>query len=58
MAVGAGSAKNGAASVGRYMMTDVLRVFAIVCVAFVFGKIVSKIKMPAILGWLIAGIAK
>ncbi len=56
MAVGAGSAKNGAASVGRYMMTDVLRVFAIVCVAFVFGKIVSKIKMPAILGWLIAGI--
>lgn len=37
-------------------MTDVLRVFAIICVAIVCGRLVSKIKLPAILGWLIAGI--
>ncbi len=38
------------------MSLEILKVFAIVCVAFVCGKIISKIKMPAILGWLIAGI--
>ena len=38
------------------MTLDILKVFAIVCVAFVCGKIISKIKMPAILGWLIARI--
>ena len=38
------------------MALEILKVFAIVCVAFVCGKIISKIKMPAILGWLIAGI--
>lgn len=29
---------------------------AIVCVAVACGKLVSKVKLPAILGWLIAGI--
>lgn len=37
-------------------MIEVLKVFAIICVAVVCGKIVSKLKMPAILGWLITGI--
>lgn len=38
------------------MMIGVLRVFAILCTASVCGKLVSKLKLPAILGWLIAGI--
>lgn len=38
------------------MLTDILRFFAIICVALVVGKLVSKIKLPAILGWLITGI--
>jgi len=33
-----------------------LRVFAIVSAAFVCGKVISKFKLPAILGWLITGI--
>ncbi len=37
-------------------MTDILRVFSIICVAVISGKLVSKIKLPAILGWLITGI--
>lgn len=39
------------------MVVDILRVFAIICVAIICGKLVSKLKLPAILGWLIAGIA-
>ncbi len=31
------------------------RIFGIILIAFTLGKIVSKIKMPAILGWLITG---
>ncbi|MGN0299675.1 MAG: cation:proton antiporter [Lachnospiraceae bacterium] len=38
------------------MIIELLRIFAIVCTAFVCGKLVSKVKLPAILGWLIAGI--
>lgn len=38
------------------MLIEILRVFAIICVAFVCGKIVSLLKLPSILGWLIAGI--
>ncbi|MGN0173100.1 MAG: cation:proton antiporter [Acutalibacteraceae bacterium] len=38
------------------MIIDILRIFAVICVAFVCGKIISKVKLPAILGWLIAGI--
>ena len=33
-----------------------LRLTAILCAAFVCGKLVSKFRLPAILGWLIAGI--
>lgn len=43
--------------VGEYIMAiGLLRIFAIVCVAFICGKLISKLKLPAILGWLIAGI--
>lgn len=38
------------------VFVGLLSVFAIICVAIILGKIVSKIKMPSILGWLIAGI--
>lgn len=38
------------------MLTDILRVAAIIMIAFSVGKLVSKIKLPAILGWLITGI--
>lgn len=38
------------------MVIGLLRIIAIICVAFVCGKLVSKVKLPAILGWLIAGI--
>lgn len=38
------------------MVVEILRLFAIICAAFVCGKLASKIKLPAILGWLIAGI--
>ena len=38
------------------MMIGLLRIFAIICVASVCGKLISKLKLPAILGWLIAGI--
>lgn len=38
------------------MLIEVLRFFATICVAVIVGKIVSKIKLPAILGWLITGI--
>lgn len=38
------------------MIVDLLRFFAIICIAVVVGKLISKIKLPAILGWLITGI--
>lgn len=38
------------------MIVDILSVFAILCIALVVGKIVAKIKLPAILGWLITGV--
>ena len=38
------------------MVIGILRVLAIICVAFVCGKLVSKVRLPSILGWLIAGI--
>lgn len=38
------------------MIIGLLRIFAIICVAFACGKIISKLNLPAILGWLIAGI--
>ena len=38
------------------MVIGLLRIFAIVCTAFICGKLISRIKLPVILGWLIAGI--
>ena len=38
------------------MIIGLLRIFAIICTAFICGKLISKCKLPAILGWLIAGI--
>lgn len=38
------------------MVIGFLRIFAILCAAVICGKLVSKLKLPAILGWLIAGI--
>lgn len=38
------------------MVIGVLRIFAIICIALTCGKLISKLKLPAILGWLIAGI--
>ena len=37
------------------MTVDILSVFAIVCIAVTMGKITAKVKLPAILGWLITG---
>ena len=38
------------------MTVELLRLFAVFCVAFIVGKKISKIRLPAILGWLIAGV--
>ena len=38
------------------MLIAILRIFAMICIAVICGKLVAKIKLPAILGWLIAGI--
>lgn len=38
------------------MVIELLHIFAIVCTAIICGKLITKIKLPAILGWLIAGI--
>ncbi|MFA6755477.1 MAG: cation:proton antiporter [Bacilli bacterium] len=38
------------------MINDIIGFIAILATAYVFGKIISKIKLPAILGWLIIGI--
>lgn len=38
------------------MIIGILRVFAIICTAVICGKLISRLKLPAILGWLIAGI--
>ena len=34
---------------------DVLRLLAAILIAFAAGKLVARLKLPAILGWLIAG---
>lgn len=41
---------------GDVMIIQILRVFAVICIAIIVGKIVAKFKLPAILGWLITGI--
>lgn len=37
------------------MFLDVIRFVSAIIIAFLFGKLVSKIKLPSILGWLVAG---
>ncbi len=37
------------------MLEAILRIFVTLVVAYLFGKLVTKIKLPAILGWLIVG---
>lgn len=37
------------------MLTDVLRLLAAIMIAFAAGKLVARLKLPSILGWLIAG---
>ncbi len=37
-------------------LISILSVFGIICVALIVGKLASKIKLPAILGWLITGV--
>ena len=37
------------------MILSIFRLFVAVLAAFLVGKLVSKIKLPAILGWLLAG---
>lgn len=38
------------------MTVQILNVFAMLCIALVVGKIAAKMKLPAILGWLVAGV--
>lgn len=37
------------------MILNLFRWIAIIAIAFLFGKLIQKIKLPAISGWLIAG---
>lgn len=37
------------------MLTDVLRLLAAIMIAFAAGNLVARLKLPSILGWLIAG---
>lgn len=37
------------------MLTDMLRLLAAIMIAFAAGKLVARLKLPSILGWLIAG---
>ena len=38
------------------MMISILKIFALICTAIICGKLSAKLKLPAILGWLVAGI--
>ena len=37
------------------MLINILRWIAVLALAFIAGKLMAKIKMPSILGWLIVG---
>lgn len=39
------------------MILNLLRLLAVVALGFLFGKLASKLRMPAVLGFLIAGMA-
>ena len=36
-------------------LTGLLRLMVSILIAFAAGKLISKLKLPSILGWLIAG---
>lgn len=36
-------------------MIELLRLLITIIIAYLAGKLISKIKLPSILGWLIAG---
>ncbi|MGN0983614.1 MAG: cation:proton antiporter, partial [Gemmiger sp.] len=38
------------------MIVQILSVFGIVCIAWVVGRLAAKVKLPAILGWLVTGV--
>ena len=40
------------------MIGSVIRILAAFAAAFFTGKAVSRLKLPSILGWLIAGMVK
>ena len=37
------------------ILLDLLRLLVSILIAFLAGKLISKLKLPSILGWLIAG---
>ena len=37
------------------MMIEIARLIITIAAALLAGKLISKLKLPAILGWLIAG---
>lgn len=37
------------------MLIDLIRLLTVVALGFCFGKLAAKLKMPAVLGFLIAG---
>ena len=37
------------------ILLEILRLLVAIVIAFLMGKLISKLKLPAILGWLIAG---
>ena len=37
------------------IVTDILRLLITIIAALLVGKLVAKLKLPAILGWLITG---
>lgn len=39
------------------MVLNILRLLVVVALGFLFGKLASNMKMPAVLGFLIAGMA-
>ena len=36
-------------------LLDVLRLLASIAIAFLAGKLIARLRLPSILGWLIAG---
>ena len=37
------------------LLLDIVRLLLAIAIAFVCGKLVAKLKLPSILGWLITG---